>query len=225
MARTLLYKRAETEMRRRIEAGDWPVGMRLGNEFQLADEFGVSQGTMRRALMTLEAEGLLSRKPGRGTVVAEPQVTTNAVATGTLRGPDGLPAAFEIHRAKTAARPVSGAEAAMFADGTVRVLERLLKLDGDRAALEELVVPSEQVDELDEAVSADLSEALSDMGLGVSRIEDRISAEITSMSDSVALSCDRNTPLLCLTRTAKDEAGKVVARQVIRVADRALSYS
>ena len=44
MARELLYKKAETEMRRRIVEGDWPVGMRLGNEFQLADEFKVSQG-------------------------------------------------------------------------------------------------------------------------------------------------------------------------------------
>ena len=41
MARELLYKRAETEMRRRITDGDWAVGTRLGNEFELAEEFEV----------------------------------------------------------------------------------------------------------------------------------------------------------------------------------------
>jgi DNA-binding GntR family transcriptional regulator len=72
MARTPLYKAAETEMIRRIEAGEWEVGKRLPNEFVLAEEFKVSQGTMRRALMTLEGMGLLNRKPGRGTLVAKP---------------------------------------------------------------------------------------------------------------------------------------------------------
>lgn len=73
MARTPLYKTAEAEILRRIRAGDWPPGLRLGNEFDLAAEFGVSQGTMRRALMAVEAMGYLDRKPGRGTLVAAPR--------------------------------------------------------------------------------------------------------------------------------------------------------
>jgi len=42
MARTPLYKAAETEMIRRIETGEWEVGTRLPNEFVLAEEFKVS---------------------------------------------------------------------------------------------------------------------------------------------------------------------------------------
>jgi DNA-binding transcriptional MocR family regulator len=83
MARTPLYKAAETEMIRRIEAGEWEVGKRLPNEFVLAEEFKVSQGTMRRALMTLEGMGLLNRKPGRGTLVARPGPALRAAAVGT----------------------------------------------------------------------------------------------------------------------------------------------
>jgi GntR family transcriptional regulator len=79
MARTPLYKAAETEMIRRIESGEWEVGKRLPNEFVLAEEFKVSQGTMRRALMTLEGMGLLNRKPGRGTLVARPAGKPRAV--------------------------------------------------------------------------------------------------------------------------------------------------
>ncbi len=71
MAREPLYRKTEEEMLRRIRSGDWEIGRRLPNEFSLADEFGVSQGTMRRALITLEGMGLLTRKPGRGTIVAK----------------------------------------------------------------------------------------------------------------------------------------------------------
>jgi len=66
-----LYKRAEIEMTNRIATGKWPAGLHLPNEFALADEFGVSQGTIRKALVAMEKRGLLMRGPGRGTVVCK----------------------------------------------------------------------------------------------------------------------------------------------------------
>ena len=87
MARVPLYKKAETELLRRIRSGSWPVGTRIGNEFELAEEFGVSQGTMRRALMSVEAMGLLHRKPGRGTVVADPGAAQTAPTGPRRHGP------------------------------------------------------------------------------------------------------------------------------------------
>ena len=172
MARELLYKKAETEMRRRIVEGDWPVGMRLGNEFQLADEFKVSQGTMRRALMSLEAEGLLTRKPGRGTSVAAAQASVAISDPGQLRRPDGSFPPFEIHRAKTSVRSAKDEEAALFGDTRLHHAERLLKIGGERAALEEVVLPVEITDEFDEEASVDLAEALRDHGLSPAGLED-----------------------------------------------------
>ena len=227
MARELLYKRAETEMRRRISDGDWPVGMRLGNEFELAEEFDVSQGTMRRALMTLEADGLLSRKPGRGTLVSAVAPSSGAAngRHGRLRGADGTEAAFEVHRAKASIRPAEGPEAAVFGDTELYYAERLLKLGGARAALEEITLPVELASEFDEEASTDLTEALQAHGLPVAGVEDALSAEVTSMGDSVALSCDRNTALLCITRIARDGEGRPIARQVLRVADPSVTYA
>ena len=45
-------------------------GEMLPNEFKLASEYQVSQGTVRKALMALEADRLIVRKQGRGTYVA-----------------------------------------------------------------------------------------------------------------------------------------------------------
>lgn len=48
----------------------WKQGERLPSESRLCEEFGVSSITMRRAVATLVAEGLLVRLQGKGTFVS-----------------------------------------------------------------------------------------------------------------------------------------------------------
>ena len=48
-------------------------GVRLPDERQLARQFALSRGTVRRALAQLEDEGLVMRQQGRGTFVADPE--------------------------------------------------------------------------------------------------------------------------------------------------------
>lgn len=220
MARVPLYKIAETEMLRRIETGAWPVGMRLGNEFELAEEFGVSQGTMRRALITLEGMGHLHRKPGRGTVVAEPSAAASAAAPADFQRvtlPDGAALPSEVFRTRLDTRAPRDDEAALF-DGPIHVLSRTLKSGGERFALEEITVPEDLAPAMDEDQPAELLDLLAALDLAPTRIDDRLHVEVTTMGDSVALSCDRHTGLLCLTRVARDAGGKVLARQSLRMA-------
>jgi GntR family transcriptional regulator len=55
-----------------IAAGKLVVGDRLPTEMQLGESSGVSRGTVRRALDHLEELGMISRRPGAGTVVIAP---------------------------------------------------------------------------------------------------------------------------------------------------------
>ena len=66
-----LYAQVRARLVERLIAGRWAPGATLPSEQQLAAEFGVSQGTVRKALDTLAAENLLVRRQGRGTFVAE----------------------------------------------------------------------------------------------------------------------------------------------------------
>lgn len=223
MARVPLYKTAETEMIRRIHAGEWAVGLRLPNEFELADEFGVSQGTMRRALITLEGMGLLHRKPGRGTEVCapEPRPATASQAQlqpqPRLRDRNQALLAFEVYRSRSLTRGADTSELALFGAYRLATLERTLRRDGKRAALDDIALPEALIPALNEDADPDLAELLRDAGLRFARIDDHLSAAVTSMSESVALSCDRHTALLVLTRIARDAQGMPLARQRLRL--------
>ncbi|PWK59131.1 GntR family transcriptional regulator [Roseicyclus mahoneyensis] len=225
MARTPLYKTAETEMIRRIRSGDWAVGLRLPNEFVLAEEFGVSQGTMRRALMSLEGMGYLDRKPGRGTLVADQDsVAAPPAPAACLRDITGEVPAFEVFRARALTRGADPAEADLFGTNRLSVLERTLRRDGARAGLDSVIMPEAILPALDEDAAVPLEDLLADSGLTSAAIEDQLSATVTSMSDSVALSCDRYTALLVLTRTARDRMGRPLARQTMRLIADGLTY-
>ena len=66
-----LYAQVRARMMQRLIAGQWRPGEMLPSEFRLADLFGVSQGTVRKALDALAADNVVVRRQGRGTFVAE----------------------------------------------------------------------------------------------------------------------------------------------------------
>lgn len=68
---TPLYEQVRAEILQRLVSGYWKAGEPLPNEFDLAAEFGVSQGTVRRALGEMAARNLVTRIQGRGTFVRE----------------------------------------------------------------------------------------------------------------------------------------------------------
>lgn len=64
-----LYEKIKETIDRRVEAEEWPAEFQVPAEVELAEEFGASPLTVRRALRELQAEGVLIRIQGRGTFV------------------------------------------------------------------------------------------------------------------------------------------------------------
>ena len=66
-----LYVQVYRELVERIRSGPWKAGELIPNEFEIAETFGVSQGTARKAIGALAEEKLVVRHQGRGTFVYE----------------------------------------------------------------------------------------------------------------------------------------------------------
>lgn len=65
-----VYRRIEHDLRDKIRAGRWTAGAILPSRCDLAAEYRVSSGTIRRAVEILISEGTLHAEDGRGTFVA-----------------------------------------------------------------------------------------------------------------------------------------------------------
>ena len=68
-----LYLQLASVMRRKVETGEWRDGNTLPSFEKLASKFEVARVTVRQAIATLEAEGLVKRRQGKGTFVTYPK--------------------------------------------------------------------------------------------------------------------------------------------------------
>ena len=66
-----LYHQLKQALTDQIVSGRWRAGSELPSEIELCRHFRVSRGTLRRALADLAMHGLVARRQGRGTFVAE----------------------------------------------------------------------------------------------------------------------------------------------------------
>ncbi len=108
-----LHTRISDWIRGRIASGEWPSNYRLHTEPELAGQWGVSRGTLRRALSTLIAEGLLRQIKGRGTFVTstliEPAIAQKLSSLSEDFASQGLDVATTVLTCELilAARPIA----------------------------------------------------------------------------------------------------------------------
>lgn len=69
-----LYSQLVNIVKRNLSAGTLAIGDLLPSEAELCAHFDISRSTVRQAIGALEDEGLVVRKQGRGTFIAEPKV-------------------------------------------------------------------------------------------------------------------------------------------------------
>ncbi|GMG81378.1 phosphonate metabolism transcriptional regulator PhnF [Paralimibaculum aggregatum] len=210
-----LYKRAEEAMRARIADGRWPPGARLPNEPRLAEEFGVSHGTLRKALAALEAQGLVERRPGRGTRVA--RTTDEAAVYAFLRlwdtgGERVIPEPLSEALAEDTATPAEVEELAL-AEPRVWRLTRCRGHAGRAVSLERMVLPVARFPEL--GAHRPLPNSLypfyeSAFRQSVVAARDDLTAEPADAEAAAALSVAEGAPLLCAARVARNLSGEPV---------------
>ena len=135
------------ELTDRIDKGLLTAGSRLPSEPALATELGVSRATLREALRTLEAEGLVRRMWGSGTYVAQGSRVVNSLdvnfgVTEAIRAA-GMEAGTEQGRYWF--EPASAAEAGQLnlePGQDVLVVERVRTADGKPVVLSRDILPA-----------------------------------------------------------------------------------
>lgn len=65
----LLWQQVCDDLRAEMDSGELPADTRLPGELELADQYGVSRDTIRRAIQELVSENRLVVLHGRGTFV------------------------------------------------------------------------------------------------------------------------------------------------------------
>jgi DNA-binding GntR family transcriptional regulator len=209
-----LYYQVATRLEQMIEHGELPVGSRLENELDLSDQLGVSRPTMRRAISYLVERGLLVRRRGIGTQVVQPKVRRpvelsslhdDLIKTG--RAPRTEVLSFEV-------RPVTDvmAHALGVPDGTPAThLERLRYAGDEPLALMRNVIPCSVLALRRENLEhAGLYQLLRAAGAEPRMATEQIGARVATLAEARTLHEKRAAPLLTMSRTAWDAAGRVV---------------
>jgi GntR family transcriptional regulator len=205
------YAQIIAQIEQAIADGDLAPGDRLPPERALAEEHGVSRMTVRQALQSLEARGLLRRSIGRngGSFVARPKVERDL---GTF---SGLSEQLARQGVVAGARVVSAGEVG----GAVEIV-RVRLADGEPFAVERSSFPADRFRAL---LDLDLSGSLYDLleehfDAAPVRAVERIEPVLADADDATALGLRAGAPLMLVDRVAYDSAGLVVetARDVFR---------
>ena len=209
-----LYFQVAQFLERRIESGELPAGMRLDNEIALADQFGLSRPTMRRAIEYLVDRGLLVRKRGVGTQIVQPKVRRPVELSSLyddLRDAGREPRTQVLTFAIEQPSEVVAEALSIGADSRVYSVERLRFTGGEPLSIMHNWLPVSIVP-LDREVleSRGLYDVLRSSGVTLKIATQTIGGRAARAAEARLLAERPGAPLLTMTRTAYDETGRAV---------------
>ena len=88
--KSMLADSTAQKIKSMIEGGDFSVGDKLPNENDFASQLGVSRSTLREAIRTLTASGMLEIKRGKGTFVTANTIIESSDISEISSGLDDL---------------------------------------------------------------------------------------------------------------------------------------
>jgi GntR family transcriptional regulator len=218
-----LYQQIKETLLTRIVSGEWPPGTYIPSESALAMEYGVSVGTLRKALDALASEQVVMRLQGKGTVVATHDSDRSLFQFFHLVRLDGtrsLPISRVLVRER---RPATQAEAEALGvvegDPVVHI-QRVRELEEVPALLEDLVVAAERFQGLEDTPET-LPNTLYQLyqqrfGQSVAHAEERLFAVPAGKREHMYLGVETGTPLLEIHRVARNLQGEALEYRVSR---------
>lgn len=205
-----LYRQIKGLILQALDGGEWRPGEAIPSETELALRFGVSQGTVRKAVDELAAENYLLRRQGKGTFVAshnDPRSFFRFLRLQKLNGDvetsQSVP--LECWRAK------AGQEAArmlgiQLADPII-IVRRVLQFSGKPVVLDEIYLRGDTfagltLDTLKEWQGSLYGLFESRFGARMVRAEERLRAVAADRTAADLLRVPEGSPLLSVERVS-----------------------
>jgi GntR family transcriptional regulator len=219
-ARRPLYARVRDRIREQINSGFWEPGRPLPNEFELGRRFGVSQGTVRKALDILTQDRVVVRRQGLGTFVSEH--TSAAVLFRFFqfrdnRGRRVVPASRTIRTRYAKATKTEARRLELAVGAAVIRHVRVRAHEGRPFIFETLVLPAAVFPGLGR--DGDLPNTLYDrfqkeFGITVDHAEEQIGTRAANAQAARMLGIEVGTPLLKIDRRTVALSGMVIEWRV-----------
>ncbi len=213
-----LYRQIGAAILEGIATGEWQPGLAIPGEHELARRYGVSQGTVRKAIEALAAQGLLVRRQGRGTFVSSHRESHAQFRFLRLR-PDEGPAVQPASRIIDCRRVRAPADVArplgLRPGESVLFIRRLLVFGDEPVVLDEIWLAGEEFRQLTserlEGHSGQLYAVLeTELGTKMIHADEKLRAVAATEMQAELLGVEPGSPLLLVERVTSTFNGRAV---------------
>ncbi len=226
------YRRVQIALTRKLAAGDWHPGEAIPSETELARQFRVSIGTLRKAVDALVAGNILVRQQGRGTFVAAHTEDRTLFYFFHIARKDGakeLPVHELLAFRKSRAEADEAAQLGVGRGTPTLRMQNVLKLGGRPVIFDDIVVPAALFPGLNETTYRARESTIYGLyqarhSINVIRISERLSSAIPPPAVAAALGLPAGVPALVIKRVAYTYSERPVEYRVSWVDTREHEY-
>jgi GntR family transcriptional regulator len=205
-----LYHRVRDTLAAEIAAHKWKAEEALPTEAELAGSHGVSIGTIRKAVDSLVADGVLERFQGKGTFLRRPDFQSSLFRFFRHLSADGTPRVPEsriLKREETSMPAPVAAAMNLPAEARAIRLLRLRSFDARPLLIEEIYLPRDRFKPLlkiDPREFGDLLYPLYEQycGVLVTSARETLSAETVTARHAKLLELEAGAPVIVIERVA-----------------------
>ena len=205
-----LYQQIRALVMVSLESGEWKPGDIIPSESELAVRFGVSQGTVRKAIDEMAAENLLVRRQGKGTFVAtynDPRSSLRFLRIAANEGdlPPLASVPIECWRAKAG---VDVARTLAIEPGApIIIVRRVLRAGEEPVVFDEIYLPGALFPDLSVDVLRDAEASLYGLfeckyGVRAIGADERLRAVLADRVSAGMLQVAEGSPLLLVERVS-----------------------
>lgn len=218
-----LYQQIKEALLSRIVSSIWPPGTFIPSESALSQEYGVSVGTIRKAVDALAKDHVVIRYQGKGTVVATHDSDRSLFQFFNFMRFDGtrsLPVSRVLLRKRRRASVEEARVLGLNSKAMVVHIKRVRVLDEIPALLEDVVVDATRFPKL-ESMPHTLPNTLYQLyqqqfRQSVSKAEERLFAVAAGAQEQKHLGVELGSPLIEVRRVARGLQDEAIEYRVSR---------